>query len=189
MLSPVYASMCRYRFAALPSTTNAVEACNRISKSSRGPQALQVALLTLYRKDMVVVLRAIAEKACTSTAYEDHTPAALAKRVKTVNAARIRRRRFENEHDDAEGPPDRKSDYKDGKLKRKAAPEKCSMAAKRRKTHNVDKVHALYCAGSFQVACRYSCIVLERTRSYRFLPLERGSLYCITLADTVPLAL
>ena len=50
MLSPVHESMDRSRFASLPNTTNAVEAYNRISKSCRGPEALQVALLTLYKK-------------------------------------------------------------------------------------------------------------------------------------------
>ena len=137
MLSPVHASMDRSRFASLPSTTNAVEAYNRISKSSRGPEALQVALLTLYKKDMVVVLRALAEKGCIPTSYEDQTPAARAGRVKVVNAAR--RRRFESRDDDAREPPDRNSDYKDGRLKWQATSEQCGKGAKRRKTHKEEE--------------------------------------------------
>ena len=71
-----------------------------------------VALLT---KDMVVVLRALVEKGCIPTSYEDQTPAALAGRVKAANAARMRR--FESRDDDTRGPPNRNSDYKDGRLK------------------------------------------------------------------------
>ena len=79
MLSPLFTSMDRERFALLPDTTNAVEAHNRISKSSHGPESFQVALLTLYKKDMIVVLRAMAEKSHIPTSYEDRTPAAWAK--------------------------------------------------------------------------------------------------------------
>ena len=49
------------------------KAHNRISKSSHGPESLQVALLTLYKKDMIVVLRAMAEKSHIPTSYETQT--------------------------------------------------------------------------------------------------------------------
>lgn len=136
MLSPLFASMDCERFALLPDTTNAVEAHNRISKSSHGPESLQVALLTLYKKDMIVVLRAMAEKSHIPTSYEDRTPAARAKRVMSSNAAR--KRRFANRNDNAEGPPDRNSDYKDGKLKRKATSSD-NKGAKRKKTHQKEE--------------------------------------------------
>ena len=78
----------------------------------------------------IVVLWAMAEKLHIPTSYEDRTPAAWAKRVMSSNIAR---KRFANWNDNAEGPPDQNSDYKDGKLKRKATSSD-NKGAKRKKT-------------------------------------------------------
>ena len=51
------------RFSFLPDSTNAVEAHNWISKSGKAPEPLAVALMSLYKKDMVAVLEGLAEDA------------------------------------------------------------------------------------------------------------------------------
>lgn len=77
----------------------------------------------------------MAEKSHIPTSYEDRTPAARAKRVMSSNAAR---KRLANRNDSAEGLPDRNSDYKDGKLKRKATSSD-NKGAKRKKTHQKEE--------------------------------------------------
>ena len=94
MLSPVYATMEADRFSFLPDTTNAVEAYNRVSKSGKAPEPLAVALMSLYKKDMVAILEGLADNAGISTTYVDRTPAAREKRNKRSNDARKKRQKF-----------------------------------------------------------------------------------------------
>ena len=121
MLSPVFASMAPDRFSFLPDTTNAVEAHNRISKSGKAPEPLAVALMSLYKKDMVAVLEGLAENAGISTSYVDRNPAAREKRSKRANIAC--RKRQANDVNDAQGPPDRNSDFKKPKTRKQKVPE------------------------------------------------------------------
>ena len=110
MLSPVYATNESDQFSFLPDTTNAVEAYNRVSKSGKAPEPLAVTLMSLYKKDMVAVLEGLADNAGISTTYVDRTPAAREKRNKRSNDAR--KKRQTKDKDDAQGPPDRNSDFK-----------------------------------------------------------------------------
>ena len=103
MLSPVYATMEADRFSFLPDTTNAMEAYNHVSKSSKAPEPLAVAFMSLYKKDMVAVLEGLADNACISTTYIDRTPAAREKRNKSSND--VRKKRQAKDKDDAQGPP------------------------------------------------------------------------------------
>ena len=105
------------RFEFLPDSTNAVEAYNRLSKTGKVPRPLSIALMSLYKKDMVAVLQHLAEREGMATTYEDRTPAARKKRAAKANAARKKRRCQEDE--DAQGPPDRNSDFIHPPKKRK----------------------------------------------------------------------
>lgn len=117
MLCPVYATMGQDRFTFLPDSTNAVESYNRTTKDRKGPEILQVFLMSLYKKDMVAVLEDLAESIGISTTYVSQTPAARDKRNKKANAARRKKNAVDN---DAQGPPDRNSDFKRLSRKRKA---------------------------------------------------------------------
>ncbi len=97
------------RFDFLPESTNAVEAYNRLSKTGKGPNPLSVAIMSLYKKDMVAVLQDLAEKAGMPTTYEDRSISARQKRAKLCSIAR-KKRQFKV-GDNAQGPPDRNSDY------------------------------------------------------------------------------
>ena len=110
MLSPVYATMAPDQFSFLPDTTNAVEAHNRVSKSGKAPEPLSVALMSLYKKDMVAVLEGLADNVGISKTYMDRTPAAREKQNKRSNAAR--KKGQQKDKDDAQGPSDRNSDFK-----------------------------------------------------------------------------
>ena len=105
------------RFSFLPDSTNAVEAHNWISKSGKAPEPLAVALMSLYKKDMVAVLEGLAEDAGISMSYVDRNPAAREKRNKRSNIAR--RKRQANDINDAQGPPDRNSDFKKQKTRKR----------------------------------------------------------------------
>ena len=109
MLSPLYATMEEDRFEFLPDSTNAVEAYNRLSKTGKVPRPLSVALMALYKKDMVAVLQYLVEREGMSTTYEDRAPAARKKRAAKANAARRKQQCRVDE--DAQGPPDRNSDF------------------------------------------------------------------------------
>ena len=115
MLCPVYATMGQDRFAFLPDSTNAVESYNRTTKDGKGPEILQVFLMSLYKKDMVAVLEGLAESIGISTTYISQTQQPETR--ETSNAARRRKNAVDN---DAQGPPDRNSDFKRLSRKRKA---------------------------------------------------------------------
>ena len=107
MLSGVFSKMGEELFATLPTSTNAVEAHNRISKAST-LEPLSVAMLTTYKEDMLAALEHLARLRGISTTYEDQSHEAQKKRARKQNEARRKRRARE---DDAEGPPDKHHDF------------------------------------------------------------------------------
>ena len=108
MLSGAFSQMGGTLFATLPASTNAVEAYNRISKSST-PGPLNVAMLMTYKEDMLAALEHLARLRGISTTYEDQSLEAQKKRATKQNEARRKRRARED--DDAEGPPDKQHDF------------------------------------------------------------------------------
>ena len=68
MLSGAFSQMGGMLFATLPASTNAVEAYNRISKSST-PGPLNVAMLMTYKEDMLAALEHLARLRGISTTY------------------------------------------------------------------------------------------------------------------------
>ena len=95
------------RFDRLPSSTNAVESHNRLSKGSN-PDVLWVALMSTYKIDMSSALEHVASGKGVSTSYEDLTVGSKENRRKMVNAARAKKRLHEEESD---GPPDKHHDF------------------------------------------------------------------------------
>ena len=81
-----------------------------MSKSGKAPEPLAVALMSLYKKDMLAILEGLADNAGISTTYVDRTPAAREKRNKRSKDAR--KKRQVKDKDDAQGPPNRNSDFK-----------------------------------------------------------------------------
>ena len=112
MLTACHAKMDTNIFEHLPSSTNAVESHNRLSKK-RDPNILKVALMSTYKIDMANALEHIACTKGISTSYMDMSLAAREKRSKDANAARARKRSREEE---SEGPPDKSGDFSKGKL-------------------------------------------------------------------------
>ena len=108
MLSGMFSKMGSSLFASLPTSTNAVEAYNRISKSST-PEPLNIAMLMTYKEDMLTALEHLACLKGISTLYEDWSLEAQKKRACKQNEARRKRRAREG--DDAEGPPDKQRDF------------------------------------------------------------------------------
>ena len=102
MLSGMFSKMGSSLFASLPTSTNAVEAYNRISKSST-PEPLNIAMLMTYKEDMLAALKHLACLKGIFTSYEDWSLEAQKKRVSKQNEAHRKRRARED--DDAEGPP------------------------------------------------------------------------------------
>ena len=99
-------------FGKAPSTTNAVELHNRVSKGT-SPDILSVAMMTTYKVDMSAALEHLASSQGIPTSYDELTPAARAKRSKTANKARSRKRAGNT---DSDGPPDKHRDFKKGML-------------------------------------------------------------------------
>ena len=69
MLSHHFSTMSEEHFQKLPSTTNAVESHNRLSKIGK-PEILRVAMLTTYKVDMAMALEHMAAKEGIFTALE-----------------------------------------------------------------------------------------------------------------------
>ena len=90
-----------------PSTTNAVESHNRVSKGT-SPNILSVAMMTTYRVDMSAALEHLPSSQGIPTSYE-LTPTTRAKCFKTDNKARSRKRAGNTNRD---GPPDKHHDFK-----------------------------------------------------------------------------
>ena len=70
MLSGVYSKMGTDTFSKMPTSTNAVEAYNRVSKSG-STEPLNVAMLGTYKYDMAAILEHVAQQKGISTSYED----------------------------------------------------------------------------------------------------------------------
>lgn len=110
MLTACHAAMDEGTFNCLPSSTNAVESHNRLSKGS-SPDVLRVALMSTYKVDMSNALEHVARSRGVSTSYEDSSVASKENRRKVANAARVKKRLHEEESD---GPPDKHSDFQKG---------------------------------------------------------------------------
>ena len=82
MLNPCFATMEVATFNELPSTTNPVEVYNRLSKRAT-PDALPVALMTIYKQDKVASLQHIAATNGLQTGYDDCSESARSHRNKT----------------------------------------------------------------------------------------------------------
>ena len=107
MLSGVYSKMGTDTFSRMPTSTNAVEAYNRVSKSG-STEPLNVAMLGTYKYDMPATLEHVARQKGISTSYEDMSVDAQRRRAQKQNLARRKRRARD---DDAEGPPDKHHDF------------------------------------------------------------------------------
>ena len=99
-------------FQLLPETTNAVESHNRASKR-KSADILKVALMNTYKLDMAAALEHLARNHGIPTTYVDLTHDARAKRVRTANAARSRKR-ARQEMEETDGPPDKHKDFRKG---------------------------------------------------------------------------
>ena len=108
MLSQHFADMDAEDFLRLPTSTNAVESHNRLSKVDR-PEILRVAMLTTYKVDMSVALEHMAKCEGMQTSYEDTS---VEKQKRKDN----RKRRLQS---DDEGPPDKNEDFEGGTKSRK----------------------------------------------------------------------
>ena len=95
MLSRHFSTMSEEQFQELPSTTNAVESHNRLSKTGK-PEILRVAMLTTYKVDMAMALEHMAARQGIQTSY--HTPSKSKKK---------------RERSSDEGPPDKNDDFCD----------------------------------------------------------------------------
>ncbi len=111
MLSPCFAKMDTATFSKLPTSTNAVESFNRVSKEDK-PDVLKVAMMHTYKLDMAAALEGMALQKKVPTAYEDMSPAGREKRAKAQSRARIKRFRGSNDSNDC--PPDKKRDLRKG---------------------------------------------------------------------------
>jgi len=97
--------MTNEEFETLPSSTNAVESHNRLSKISK-PEILKAAMLTTYKIDMAAALEHIARLEGLSTSYDDRSDTARIKKNKAVQKSRLKRKlRIDNDND---GPPDKR---------------------------------------------------------------------------------
>lgn len=100
MLSCHFAEMSEENFNKLPTSTNAVESHNRLSKANK-PEIIRVAMLTTYKVDMSVTLEHMANCEGMRTSYEDTNEEANRRGKK-------RKRKLEST---SEGPPDKNSDF------------------------------------------------------------------------------
>lgn len=108
MLSATFSEMSTTTFQKLPNTTNAVESYNRLCKGSSS-DSLGIAMMTTYKLDMAAALQYLAALQGMAVTYEQQTPEARSIRSSAQNKARAKRRFADI--DDAQGPPDKKSDF------------------------------------------------------------------------------
>ena len=106
MLSHHFSTMDGDQFIKLPTSTNAVESHNRLSKVQK-PEILRVAMLTTYKVDMAMALEHMARRDGMTTSYDD-----TSEEAKLRNATKRAKRKIE-EGDD--GPPDKNKDFQDEK--------------------------------------------------------------------------
>ena len=89
MLCGVCAVITAEQFNKLPTSTNAAEAYNQLSK---GPSqdSLEVAMTATYKMDMAAALRHIAHTKGITVSYESLSPTSRKKRTQTANKARAK---------------------------------------------------------------------------------------------------
>ena len=109
MLSATYADMSETTFQQIPNSTNAVESYNRLCKGN-SPDPLEVAMMTTYKLDMAAAMQHLAVLSRMTVTYERQTPEARSIRSGAQGKARSKRR-FAKVVDDAQGPPDKNSDF------------------------------------------------------------------------------
>jgi len=111
MLSPHFSMMTEEEFTSLPTSTNAVESHNRLSKHDRA-EILSVALLTTYKIDMATVLEHMARNEGLSTSYIENS---AEQRKKSCSAVRKCRQKRKAETENNDGPPDKQRDFQSSK--------------------------------------------------------------------------
>ena len=109
MLSATCADMSETTFQQIPNSTNAVESYNRLCKGS-SPDPLEVAMMTTYKLDMAAAMQHLAVLSGMTVTYERQTPEARSVRSSAQGKAR-NKRRFAKVVDDAQGPPDKISNF------------------------------------------------------------------------------
>ena len=87
---------------------NAVESHSRLSKGAT-QDVLSVTMMTTYKLDMPAALQHLAVTKGLPVVYEKQTPEASSIRANAQSKARMKQR-F-NAVDDAQGPPDKRSDF------------------------------------------------------------------------------
>ena len=116
------------------------------NQDGKDPEILQVFLMSLYKKDMVAVLEGLARSIGISTTYISQTPAARDKRNKKANPARRRKNAVDN---DAQGPPDRNSDFKRLSRKRKATDDSSLLDKRYVLAYNFTTHYETICYNSY----------------------------------------
>ena len=119
MLSHHFSIMDEEQFRTLPTSTNAVESHNRLSKADK-PEILRVAMLTTYKVDMAMALEHMARSEGMPTSYDDTSGEAKAK----SNLKSRAKRRLEEGSGEDDGPPDKHQHFLNEKPSRL-----CSLSA------------------------------------------------------------
>lgn len=112
MLCACHSIMGRQQFEELPNSTNAVESHNRFGHTTHR-QSLKLAMMATYREDMSRCLEMMARRRGLSTNYDNLSLSACSKRSAQQNCAR-RKRLWNNENDDPDGPADTKRTFNPG---------------------------------------------------------------------------
>ena len=112
MLSPHFSTMSEEEFTNLPTSTNAVESRNRLSKNDKA-ETLSVALLTTYKIDVAMALEHMARTEGLSTSYTENSAERRKKNRNAVSKYR-QKRKLETEGDN-DGPPDKQRDFQSSK--------------------------------------------------------------------------
>lgn len=110
MLSHHFSAMNEEEFKRLPTSTNAVESHNRLSKIDK-PEILCVALLTTYKIDMASALEHMARTEGLSTDYTERNDEYQKKNSRAVQKCRAKRKL---QAEDDEGPPDKQKHFQQG---------------------------------------------------------------------------
>ena len=108
MSSSCYNAMDPKQFKELPSSTNAVESYNRLSKFTHR-QPLKQAMMIIYKEDMANSLEIMAVRKGLSVTYDNLSNDGRMKRSSQQNLAR--QKRYHKENDDPDGPPDTKRKF------------------------------------------------------------------------------
>ena len=108
MLSHHFSAMNEEEFKRLPTSTNAAESHNRLSKIDK-PEILCVALLTTHKIDMASALEHMARTEGLSTDYTERNDEYQKNRA--VQKCRAKRKL---QAEDDEGPPDKQKHFQQG---------------------------------------------------------------------------